>query len=87
MDFSGPILAVGRVKRGAPPRTGADPKCFIVEVKTPVTMGQFVELEITEEAASHMVAKLRDFVHDGSSKNWQSLEGELEEQAARGQGE
>jgi hypothetical protein len=50
-EFSGPILAVGRVKRGATPRPGADPKCLIVEVRTPTTMGQFVELELAENAA------------------------------------
>jgi len=87
MDFSGPILAVGRVKRGAMPRTGADPKCLIVEVRTPITRGQFIELEITEKAASDMVARLQDFVDDGSSENWRSLEGELEKQASRERGE
>jgi hypothetical protein len=83
MDFSGPILAVGRVKRGPIPPTSANPKCLIVEVRTPTTMGQFVELEIAESAASEMVAKLRDFVDGGGTGNWQSLESELEEQAER----
>ncbi len=82
MDFSGPILAVGKVKRGAIPQTGASPKCLIVEVRTPTTMGQFVELEIAENAAGDLAAKLADCL-DGGRENWQSLEGELEEQAAR----
>jgi hypothetical protein len=83
MDFSGPILAVGRVKRGRIPQTGASPKCLIVEVRTPTTMGQFVELEIAESAACEMVARLRDFVDGRGSENWQSLEAEIEEQAER----
>lgn len=75
------------MKRDPIPQTGANPKCLIVEVRTPTTMGQFIEVEITEKAASDMAARLRDFVDDGSSENWQSLEAELGEQAARERGE
>jgi hypothetical protein len=82
MEFSGPILAVGRVRRGATPLTGADPRCLIVEVRTPTTMGQFVELELAENAASDLAAKLADCL-DFGKQNWQSLESELDEQAAR----
>jgi hypothetical protein len=79
MTFSRPILAVGTVKRGGLPRTGASPKCLIVEVRTPTTMGQFVELEIAENAAGDLAAKLAE-CFDGGRQKWQSLEGELEEQ-------
>jgi hypothetical protein len=82
MDFSGPILAIGRVKRGDIPRKGANPRCLMVEVRTPTTMGQFVEVELAENAASDLAAKLADCL-GGGRQNWQSLEGELVEQAAR----
>jgi hypothetical protein len=81
MTFSEPILAIGAVKRGGIPPTGANPKCLIVEVRTPTTMGQFVELEIAENAAGDLAAKLAECL-DGGRQKWQSLEGELEEQAS-----
>jgi len=85
MDISGPILAVGRVRRGPLPQTGANPKCLIVEVRTPTTMGQFLELEIAESAAFEMVARLSDFVAVKGPENCKSLEAELEEQAEQEQ--
>jgi hypothetical protein len=78
MDFSGPILAVGDVKRGGTPQTGADRRCLIVEVKTPTSMGEFVPLEITESAASDLVRRLADFVL-GGRENWNSVEADLED--------
>ena len=50
--FKGPIVAVRNVRRGAVPQTGAHPRCLIAEVRTPTTGGEFVDLEITEAAAS-----------------------------------
>jgi hypothetical protein len=44
-------------------------------------MGQFVELEIAENAADDLAAKLAECL-DGGRQKWQSLEGELEEQAS-----
>lgn len=82
MEISGPILAVGRVRRGSTPLTGAHPRCLVVEVRTPTTMGQFVELELAENAANDLAGKLAD-VLDFGKENCQSLEGELEDQAAR----
>jgi len=79
MDFSGPILAVGAVKRGGTPRTGVDPRCLIVEVRTPTSKGEFVPLEIVESAASDLVRRLADFV-PGGRENWNSLEADSEEQ-------
>ena len=80
MDFSDPILAIGKVKRHGTPRTGADPKCLIVEVRTLTTRGEFVPIEIAENAASDLAAKLAECL-DGGRQNWQSLEHALEEQA------
>lgn len=64
MTFSGPILAIGKIKPGSTPRTGADPKCLTVEVRTPTTMGQFVDLEISRDAIADLVAKLTNFLKD-----------------------
>jgi hypothetical protein len=64
MTFSGPILAIGNIKLGPTPRTSADPKCLIVEVRTPTTMGQFVELEIARDAVADLVEKLRNVLND-----------------------
>jgi hypothetical protein len=79
MDISGPVLAVGTIKRGGIPRTGVDPKCLIVEVKTLATRGEFVPIEIAENAASDLAAKLVEFL-DGPHQSTQSLEAELEAQ-------
>jgi hypothetical protein len=64
MQFSGPILAIGNIKPGSTPRTGADPACLTVEVRTPTTMGQFVDLEIARNAIPDLVAKLTNFLND-----------------------
>jgi hypothetical protein len=64
MQFSGPILAIGTVKAGAIPRTGADPVCLTVEVRTPTTMGGFVGLEIARDAIPDLVRKLTNFLND-----------------------
>jgi hypothetical protein len=64
MNFSGPILAIGNIKPGSTPRTSADPKCLAVEVRTPTTMGQFVDLEIARDAVADLVAKLTNFLND-----------------------
>jgi hypothetical protein len=50
----GPILAVGNVKQGPVPQTGADPRYVIVEVQTQTSMGDFLELEMTRDAAMKM---------------------------------
>jgi len=60
MTFSGPMLAIGNVKHGPTPQTGAAPKCLIVEIRTPTTMGQFVELEIAQNAAVDLIVKLTE---------------------------
>jgi hypothetical protein len=64
MAFSGPILAIGNIKPGPIPLTGADPKCLIVEVRTLTTMGQFVDLEIARDAVPDLVAKLTNVLSD-----------------------
>ena len=46
------------------PRTSADPKCLIVEVKTPTSMNQFVELQIARTAVADLVAKLTNILND-----------------------
>lgn len=79
MNFPGPILAVGKVRPGGIPRTGASPKCLVVEVRTPTTMGQFIEMEIAENAASDLAAKLAECL-DGPHQSGDSLEAELEAQ-------
>ena len=80
MTFPGPILAIGTVRHGARPQTGANPKCLVVEVRTPTTRGEFIELEIAQNAAADLAAKLAEFL-DGGRQNWQSLEADLDEQA------
>jgi hypothetical protein len=64
MTFSGPITGIGNIKPGSTPRTGADPKCLTIEVRTPTTMGQFVDLEISRDAIADLVAKLTNFLKD-----------------------
>jgi hypothetical protein len=54
------MLAIGNVKHGPTPQTGAAPKCLIVEIRTPTTMGQFVELEIAQNAAVDLIVKLTE---------------------------
>jgi hypothetical protein len=55
-----------------------DPKCLIVEVRTPTTVGQFIEMEIAQDAAADLAAKLAECL-DGPHQNTESLEGDLEE--------
>jgi hypothetical protein len=64
MTFSGPILAIGNIKPDPTRRTGADPVCLTVEVRTPTTMGQFVDSEIARDAIHDLVAKLANFLND-----------------------
>jgi hypothetical protein len=64
MDFSGPILAIGKVKAGSTPRTGADPVCIAIEVRTATTMNEFVDLEIARGAVADLVKKLTNFLDD-----------------------
>jgi hypothetical protein len=73
MNFSGPILAIGNIKASTTPRTGADPKCLTIEVKTPTTMGQFVELEIAWSAVADLVAKLRNTLDNPDMLNDPSI--------------
>jgi hypothetical protein len=64
MQFSGPILAIGSIKPGSTPRTSADPVSLTVEVRTPTTMGQFVDLEFARDAVHDLVAKLTNFLNE-----------------------
>jgi hypothetical protein len=80
MTFPGPILAIGTVRHGACPPTGANPKYLVVEVRTPTTRGEFIELEIAQNAAVDLAAKLAEFL-DGGRQNTESLEADLDEQA------
>jgi hypothetical protein len=60
MGFSGPITHVGEVKDGPPPQMGpARGKLLTVEIRTPgVPAGQFIEMEIGQDAAVDLVTKL-----------------------------
>lgn len=78
MGFSGPITAIGSVKHGPTPRTGADPKCVIVQIRTPTTKGEFLDMEIAETAAADLANKLVECL-DGPHQSGQSLEADLEE--------
>jgi hypothetical protein len=60
----GPILAVRNVKRGPVPRTGADPRYVIVEVQTETSMDDFLELEMTREAAMKMADEIARFLNE-----------------------
>jgi hypothetical protein len=62
MNFSGPILAIGDIKPGGPRRTGADPVCVTIEVRTATTMNDFVSLEIARDAAADLAKKLTNFL-------------------------
>jgi hypothetical protein len=64
MGIDGPILAIGNIKPGSTPRTGADPACLAIEVKTKTSMGEFLDLEIARDAIPDLVAKLTNFLND-----------------------
>ena len=60
MTFSGAITQVGDVKDGPIPQMGpARGKSLLVEIRTvSVPAGQFVEMELSQDAAIDLVAKL-----------------------------
>ena len=60
MMFSGAITKIGEVKDGPIPQMGpAQGKSLLVEIRTAsVPAGQFLEMEITQEAANDLVSKL-----------------------------
>lgn len=65
-----PILAVGKVRQGPVPRTGADPQYVIVEIQTKTSMGDFLELEITRDAAMKLSDEIARFLN-GGRENWE----------------
>jgi hypothetical protein len=59
MGFSGPITHVGEVKDGPKPQMGpARDKSLTVEIRT--AAGQFLEMEIGQDAAVALVTKLTE---------------------------
>jgi hypothetical protein len=60
----GPILAVRNVRAGPVPQTGADPRYVIVEVQTKTSMGDFLELEMTRDAAMKMSGEIARFLNE-----------------------
>jgi hypothetical protein len=60
MTLSGAITQIGDVKDGPIPQMGpAQGKTFVIEIRTAsVPAGQFLEIEISQDAAIDLVAKL-----------------------------
>ncbi len=60
----GPILAVRNVRAAPKPRTSTDPRYVIVEVQTKNSIGDFLELEMTREAAVKMSGEIARFLNE-----------------------
>jgi hypothetical protein len=65
-----PILAVRNVKQGSIPQTSADPRYVIVEVRTKTSMADFIELEMTRDAAQKMSDEIARFLN-GDQEKWE----------------
>ena len=64
----GPILAVRNVRRGPMSRTSADARYVVAEVQTKTSMGNYLELEITREAAVKLSEGITKLLDDGAEK-------------------
>jgi hypothetical protein len=64
MTIEGPILAIGKIKPCSTPNIGAGPKCLTVEVRTPTSGAEFLDLDIARDAIADLVKKLTNVLND-----------------------